>query len=257
LWEAVGQADVSPCQVITAPNEYGAHAPTTGCQPAAAPSRLHSGLVVVAYEPSPFQQQTLALLAQSNSSKTSLVVMSNIIRNWMPDFLLPLGLERVLYLDCDTIVTQALAPLYFSAAFAHADLVLAERSAVARFNTLRVDWEDPLLSRWRAALPAAVLNNSAPFQTPNVGVMLVNLPRYCRLQVPERFALLLRRQLTTRPLWWHQRTTHQTPFILSLHPRDLATVPAVWNDCTPDAAIVHCTGAYRWRMLNESDVWEK
>jgi lipopolysaccharide biosynthesis glycosyltransferase len=157
------------------------------------------------------------------------VVVQNIIRTWLPQYLLPFGLTRVLYLDSDILVQQDPAAIFAT------PLTDDQLVAVAAFIS-RVSWR-LLPSRF---LTAAGLQPDEIF---NAGVILFNLVPFCRAAIPQLSIDILQAQNETGRLYVGT-ITHQAALILAIGNRR-AAVDFRFNTCEVDAILLHCPGYYR------------
>lgn len=209
------------------------------CRPPSVLDHRGRGLNVILYVAGGEQRETLKLLEQlpGGQKETELVVMANIIRNWVHRFLLPFGVQRALYLDVDALVAADLQ-LLFDTPLSELDVVAvarrAERAGGSHFN-----YSHPLVQQ----------SGLTPRNRFNAGVVLFNLQAYCQARVTDRNIQILRQQIASQDLWLPGRSTHQTPFILAVgsHRRFVASS---WNLCSSTAKIIHCPSAFRSVVLD-------
>lgn len=236
LWNAklVDREDLPRCHTL---NYHLMDQPDNCAPPLQSP--LQTEVTAIGYRPSEEQVNTLAVLSQMEGTRRSLINHANLARNWLAQFLLPFGIEDVLYLDSDTIVREDLGRLWTALSGSDKAVLVAKRKAR---KPPQIHWKHPLLKK---------LGRDESHTFFNAGVLLINLPRYCQLHVGDTFYKLIKQHCKSR-LWRGEVTTQQTPFVLSIPDAAIGLVPQQWNECKPSSFILHCTGSYRFHILNVS-----
>ena len=215
---------------------------------------------IVLFEPSHHDMPTSAAMGGHKNDRASLMAAVNWSRNYADQYLYPLGIDKLMYLDADTIVQADIIDLWN--ALDDGKVIGFTRSCRMTMSKL-YNFENEYIQQTMEKNDCYI----------NAGVYVVNLRAYAEGQYREKIAELIRAHQVER-LWL--QGVQQPSFVLALLP-NATIVPRHWNsdalgynpskgrlsECTlKSGGILHWNGVYKpWNCKHPSgcyrEYWER